>query len=495
MRVMPTNITLVHTAFGCFAFALALYWFTLAPTFGWGDSADLAIRIVMDNDHTFTGGSRDYLLYRWVGGLFQWLPFGDVGACANAMSAFFGAVTVAIIAFMSGRLARSAYAACCAGIALTVSHSFWLMSVIAEVYTFNAALIFAAYAFMMCWWQTSNKWYLLGVAVFAGLALHHHATGLVVAATLAALGIVRIRQLSVGFIALLALVFLAVSFRYWQLASIHIMAGYPFMKSVGLQNPANLNYAVAPLHEAAKFLAYVAYNFLSPAMPLAVWGLLILWRKRRAEMLPPILWLGMLVGAGITSSIPDKFNIYVLVYPVLAIAVGIASAEAKKRFPKLAAVLLLSLVLLPPLGYVAAVKVAQRLEMDLVGARTIPYRENNWYFMVPSKRGDMGPRRYAEEALATVDKNAVLIADYSLWRPLYLLQAVEAVRPDVTLVWAEPLMWRGTMREYIERLPCAQPVYLATDTPADYYQLDALRKHYTITKIGLIVQVERECKR
>ena len=489
------NASLKYGALGCFTLALVLYGFTLAPTFGWGDSADLALRMATNRDHTFTGGGRDYPLYRWVGSLFQLLPFGDVGTRANAMTAFFGAVTVGLVAYISGMLARSAYAAWAAGIALAVSHTFWLMSVIAEVYTFNAALIFAAYALTMRWWQTTNKWYLLGVVVFVGLALHHHATGLVVAATIAVLGIARIRQLSVGFVALLALVFIGVSFHYWQLAYVHFMAGYPLMKSVGLQDPANVNFIVSPLHELAKFIAYATYNFLSPALPLAVWGLLIVWRKRMAEMLPLILWMLMLVVAGITSSIPDKFNIYVLVYPVLAIAVGIGAAQAHARFPKLAMALLLSLAVLPPLGYVAAVKVSERLGLDLVGARVMPYRDNNTYFMLPWKRGDTGPRRYAEEALNAADHDAVLIADYSLWRPLYLLQAVEVVRPDVKLVWAEPLMWYGTMQQYIEGIPCQQPVYLATDTPAEYYQLDALRKQYTITPAGVIFQVARSCTR
>ncbi len=328
--------------------------------------------------------------------------------------------------------------------------------------------------------------------------MHHHATGLVVAATIAALGVVRIRQLPVWFIALLAAVFIVVSWRYWQLAYVHIQAGYPFMKAVGLQDPSNVNFVISPLREFGKFLAYATYNFLSFALPLAVWGIVIIWRKRMMEMLPPILWLLLLVGVGITSSIPDKFNIYVLVYPVLAIAVGIGAAQAKERLPIKSSVLLLSLAVLPPVGYIVAVLETERLGIDLVGARTMPYRDNASYFMLPWKRDDTGPRRYAEEALTAAKPNAVLIADYSLWRPLLLLQTVEGMRPDVKLVWAERLMWHSTIRDYIEGVPCMPPVipsvYLATDIPAAYYQLDELRKYYPIERQGVIVQVVRPCE-
>ena len=483
---------------GCTFFALALYAFTLAPTFGWGDSADLAMRMVTDSDPTFVGRGRDYPLYRWVGGFFQHLPFGDAGTRANAMAAFFGAMTVGLVAFISGTIARSVYAAWAAGIALAVSHTFWLMSVLAEVYSFNAALIFAAYALMVVWWRTDCKCYPIIAAFFVGLALNHHATGMVVAATIAPLFLLRIGRWPIAWIALGALMLFSVSYPYWLHSYQRFSDGFPFLQALGLKSPNNVNYTVSPWHEWLKFIAYAAYNFIGAALPLAVLGLVVIWRTRRLEMLPTILWFLLITGAGIASSIPDKFNIYVLVYPVVAIAVGIGAAWLRERRAignRLMLLLLVSLALVPPLAYVTAVQVVKRLNIDLVGARVLPYRDNDWYFMVPWKRGDFGPRRYAEGAFREVDANAMLIADYSVWRPLYLLQAVEAVRPDVKLVWTERIMWLGTVAQYIAKQPCNQPIYLATDTPENYYQLNDIRAHYTVTKLGIVSRVERTCHR
>ena len=63
--------------------AFGRYVFTLAPTYGWGDSADLAMRMVTRDDGMFEGSSRDYVLYRAVAGIVQALPFGDAGYRAN----------------------------------------------------------------------------------------------------------------------------------------------------------------------------------------------------------------------------------------------------------------------------------------------------------------------------------------------------------------------------------------------------------------------------
>jgi hypothetical protein len=263
-----------------------------------------------------------------------------------------------------------------------------------------------------------------------------------------------------------------------------------------MQGPSNPFFDTAPARELTKFIAYALYNFFGLAALLALVGLVTLWQKRCWEILPAMLWLLLMVLAGITSSIPDKFNIYVLVYPVLAIAVGVGAACIEARWlrtPPRAALLLALLAITPPLAYIATIHATQRMGVDMVGARVAPYRDNAWYFMWPSKRGDVGPRRYGQEALAALDKNAILIADYTLWRPIYFLQQLEGARLDVRTVWVEPLTWHGSVVDYIQTLPCKIPVYIASDTPPEYYQLADIKKHYRITQTGVVFKVNRHC--
>lgn len=470
--------------------AFVLYCFTLAPTIGWGDSADLALRMVTDIDKTFNN-SRDYFLFHAIGKFFQLLPFGDAGTRTNSVAAFFGGVTVGLIAFISGILTRNLYAVIASAIALTVSHTFWFLSVTAEVYTFNTTLIFACYALCILWWQKNNIYYIFGAVFCAGLSLSHHVTGLIVAATLVPLILMRIRELSLRQIAILAILFIIGAFAYWERSAIHLQADIPFLYALSISSPSNFFFENSPLREMVKFIGYVGYNFLGFGFLLLCFGIVIAWRKRMWEMVPLILWVGVIAVTGITSSIPDKFNVYVLVYPVLAICVGLGISVLHQK--KYSILLLASLALVPPLGYIAAIHTTDALGIDVVNARQVPYRDNNWYFMWPSKRGDVAPRQYATEALQAVDKNAILIADYTLWRPLYFIQAVEKMRPDVELIWVERLFWQGSIPHYINAQPCDKPIFLATNTPPHYYQLEEILKQYSITQVGVVYRVERRC--
>lgn len=288
-------------------FAFVLYVCTLAPTFGWGDSADLAMRMVYDGDHFFAVGSRGYPFYLWVGSLFQLLPIGDAGTRANIMSAFFGAVTIGLVASLSGYITRSLFATLASGIALMVAHTFWFMSVTAEVYTFNAVLIFGCYAFIALWWRTQYFRYLIAATLFAGLALSHHTSGLVVVTTIAPLISLRIKSLRIWQLALLICLFILTSALYIERTLLYLSYNLPLVSALGLISPKNLFFQVSPLKEFFKFIAYSGYNFMGFGFLLGVWGIILTWQKKMWEMLPPMLWLIIMVYVGVTSSIPDKF--------------------------------------------------------------------------------------------------------------------------------------------------------------------------------------------
>ena len=139
-----------------FFLALLLYVMTLAPTIGWGDSADLALRMKADVEGIYYGRSRSYLLYRLVGQFFQAIPIGDIGWRTNFMAAFFGAASVALIYLISLRLALGKCAALAAAISLAVGHSFWFMSVTAEVYTFNIFILLMALWMYVSWLENRH---------------------------------------------------------------------------------------------------------------------------------------------------------------------------------------------------------------------------------------------------------------------------------------------------------------------------------------------------
>lgn len=474
--------------------ALLLYSATLAPTIGWGDSADLALRTVYDGDTTFVGTHRDYVLYRTFASLFEFLPIGDAGTRANFFTAFCGAITVGAVTYLTKIVTRNSAAAVVAGLALIISHTFWFLSVTAEVYTFNAALVFLAFALVAKWWQSRRPGFLYAAAALGGLSLEHHATGLVLAASVSPLLLPRLRKLLPYQLAISSVIFFAFSFGYWAEALPRLLSGEEVLRSLELDVPGNDNFKTAIGHELFMYAAYLTYNFLGLALPLGILGAVRAFNLRAIEILPPVIWSAMFVYAGITSSIPDKFNVYVLSYPTFAILVGFGVDALDKYIAprKFLLGVVLAIVLMPPLGYVTAIWASTKLGIDLVHARQAPFRDNAWYFMWPSKYGDYGPRVFAETALHDAAPNSVLITDYTLWRPLYFIQAVEGVRPDVKLVFVERLLKDGVVA-YIERLDCKIPVYLATDTPPEYYQLDQFQPPFSLSKNGILLSVAHTC--
>jgi len=473
--------------------AFGLYVLTLAPTYGWGDSADLALRMVTGDDGMFAGSSRDYVLYRAVAGVFQAVPLGDAGYRANLATGAFGGVAVGLVAYLCGTLTRSRLAAAGAAVSLAVSHTFWLLSVTAEVYTFQLALVYGALAALLAWSRGGGTRALLLAAACAGASLSHHASTMVLlASVLPALWKGRRHLRPVPSIAALG-VLVGTSALYVQRVATDLGKGRTVLRALGLTTPGNPFYDAAPLKEAVKFVGYTGYNFAGAAGLLALLGLVTVVRRRDADWAACLVWGVLLVGAGVGSTIPDKFNIYVMAYPSLACLAGLGLAVARERWslgPRVCGALLAVMSLVPVGTYAAVVTGSRAAGVDLVGARQAPYRDNARYFMWPPKNGDDGPRRYATEALASLPEGAVLVADYTLWRPMLALQRVEGLRPDVELRFVEPLLKTG-VAESIGAIPAGRAVYLATDTPGAYYQIDRVRAAFGLERQGVVVRVVR----
>ena len=81
--------------------------------------------------------------------------------------------------------------------------------------------------------------------------------------------------------------------------------------------------------------------------------------------------------------------------------------------------------------YMAVPAAANALGIDLVQARSLPYRDNQTYFLNPNKHGEDGARRFATEAFQVARPSAVIFADYTPYSVLRYVQLVEGVRPDV----------------------------------------------------------------
>ena len=158
---------------------LVFYVITLAPTVLWGDGAHFqrtASQGVLDAD----GGGR--LVWFQAARLFLHLPWGEPAWRVNLLSAAAGALTVLCIVAAARQAGLSRAAAAVAGLALAVSHTFWIHAVRAEIYTVFLALMALELWLWFRWRPESWLSVAAAVLLLGPLVLAHQMTVLLLPA-------------------------------------------------------------------------------------------------------------------------------------------------------------------------------------------------------------------------------------------------------------------------------------------------------------------------
>lgn len=501
MSPSPVRVRSTSDCALVFASALAFYWVTLAPGVIWGDSAALALDAFYGSLHLETAS--DHPLFVFVGELFTALP-GEVARNVNFEAACFGALAVMLVYRFARRLGTSRLAAAVGAAALCVSHTFWLHSVVAEVYTANAFFL-AATLNLLLEWKHRQRWPWLAAAgmVFAvGLTNHLMLAAMAPATFVFVVATKRdtlLRRRSLAYLALLLVAAFALAIA-WP-GSLGATLSRIWYGPPGIAEYFGLQVApIATAREAGYYLLYLIYQFPSVALVLGAAGILVLLREQLSVAV--LLLLTVAVNAFIfirhtvwPSAGNAKYVFYIPDYVVFAIMCAVGANEVMRRIATrpasqrraLAVAIFASAALMPPAVYAAMPWAVRTAGVDLVYARSLPYRDNNRFFLNPNKRWEDGPRRYGEEALDGVPPGAVIFADYTPFMVLRYLQVVEHRRPDVLLgrprsagdavhvTW----MYDGARR---------RPTYVTALIPG-YYDLSGLTGAYDLVPAGTLIEV------
>jgi hypothetical protein len=151
--------------------ALAVYIRTLAP--GLTDDVDTAmfqfVGRVLGVPH-----NPGYPLYVLLTHAFSYLPIGSLAYRINLFSALFGALTVFLMFLVARQFGCRRVVSAAAALAFGFGQAFWSQSVIAEVYTLNAAIVSGMMLALLVWSATRrHMWYFVAMALFAaGLGNH-----------------------------------------------------------------------------------------------------------------------------------------------------------------------------------------------------------------------------------------------------------------------------------------------------------------------------------
>jgi hypothetical protein len=381
-----------------------------------------------------------------------------------------------------------------------VSHAFWLHSVIAEVYTANAFFLAAVLSLLIAW-HRNQQWYNLAAAatVFAiGLTNHLVLASVAPAAATFVVAtnprVIRARWFIwslAGLAAAAAAIALA--------APPHVVNAFRTLWTGPPSISEYFRLTIEPgptAREAAYYFLYLIYQFPTVSLPLGFVGFWALLRKRRS--IAALLVMTIAVNAAIFIHHTgwqggSKLVFYIADYVVFALlcAVGteewlrhLGSRPGPDRRRVWGTFILAAVALLPPGIYAIVPAVTKRLGVELVQASSVPYRDNQRYFLNPNKRGDDGARRFGSEALQTVGPGGVIYADFTPGTVLLYMQTVEGVRPDVRVIRGS----RNRLRvHWVFDDRHRRPTYLARLN--DDYDLSAIAGEYDLLATGPLIEV------
>jgi hypothetical protein len=457
--------------------ALWVYVQTLSPTVAWvnqgEDSGDLlAAAATLGIAHP-TG----YPLFVLLGRAASLVPFGATAFRINLVAALAGAASVFFLALLVLELAsprrergaidspvdpgafpspgasgiRALVAAFAAALAYAFSRGAWSQSVLAEVYTLNAAFLGAILWASARAERTGSARHLVLAAFLLGLGLTNH---LLLLAAGAAVFVVAVRlasRRSIGpfeiVLSLLLFVWGATLVLYLPIRALRVpefswgapntlerlwwvLSGAQYRNHFFGRGPAAIAGHLVPGRWLLDF--GWALPALAAGLAAAAWA--------RGRGLWPVLATGALALALLSLySIPDDVGYWMPVLYVACAVAGAGWAAAAARAPRPAALALLLVALLPA-GYGVAANYA-----------------------AVDASGDVRPWVWAHRNLEAVEPNALIVSEYdgrtfALW--FYEATEFRKSHPELAVVYKYLLVWPWYQRHLARVYPTlAVPPY------------------------------------
>jgi hypothetical protein len=438
-----------------FAGALAVYLATLAPSVLPADAGEFQlVGAVLGIAHP-----PGYPLYTLLAHTATLLPWGDAAWRVNALSALCGALTLAVVVRGVRRETGSVAAACIAAGALGVGATFWAQSTTANIRSLTALFTALCVTLLLRWGHT-RRWRGLALAAAAfGLGVGHHS--------------------SLGLLALPFLAYVVVTDprlirrpREWLPAAGALGATFLVLLYLPLRSAMGTPFDPAPIRTIDDFLEHVLatgfrgdmlyYRTVTDLVARGRVGAQILrlqfgpivltaagaavvrlavhppcGHHRRALLLLGGAWL-VNVLAALTYRAPQTVEYLIPSYVALALllGLGLGMAPSGTRARALRA------------GVVGVLAVA----VATTGARNLP--------SMRALSADHTTRDGAAGLLEAAPEGALILADWHHATPLWYLQRVEGLRPDVAVEYVYPegatpneAVWLRRIDEAIDRRP------------------------------------------
>lgn len=461
-----------------FCLPFLLYVLTLAPTIYNLDSAELTTAAATGGITRATG----YPLYLALGYLWSFIPVGDVGYRINLLSAVAGALTVALADRILWRLRVGAWAAFGALGLLACAPFFWALSLVAEVYTLQTALMTALLLLLMRWAERPTPARLAAVGLVGGLSACHHAmTVLLIPGCLWFVATTAPRQAlaprallsAIGalLVGLCAYIYLPLryaaqpafnyaglydSFGIFRPVELDTVSGLWWLVSGRAFAGLMLSYSGTQLwHEIAQYGIYLGQAFFVVGIGPGLLGLVVL--LRRDWRLGGMLLLLFVANAAfyIDYRVGDKQTMYLPTYVIWAIWLGVGYQWLIASFQD------------------AETRVAGQVGAWLLRGTFagLVLLAVGWNWRLTDLSDDWSTRTRSEAILEAAQPGALIFGYWQTVPPIQYLQLVEGQRPDVQAI-NRFLILPNEARRLILREIGRRPIYIDSIPPDLLHQLE-----------------------
>jgi len=428
-----------------FVLGLGLYVHTLAPTVLPSNSGEFQfVADILGIAHP-----PGYPLYTMLGKLFTLIPVGDVAYRVNLMSAFFAALTLALVSRTVRRVTNSALGGVVGALALGTATTFWAQATTANTRSLTAFFAALALFALVSYAKKRRDVYLLLFALAFGLGITHHGSlaflfppfiAFLLVTNISLFTGVRpfLKPLFAFLLSLSALLYLPIRgtlgspFGPPDIATPegflnHVLArgfrgdmfyfaspGVLFERFAVLANILDFQFGLGLL-VAAALGALIMLGFVPRPVLSEVEGLSPRGRDWRLLLLCGGT-LAVHAFITITYRAPETVEYLIPAYVPLAIIIGYGAAMLGRwsRFKTLNACLV-SLVM-------------------LLGAIQLVHRYPSFAWLSE----DRSARQYAESVMSNAPSGALVLSNWHWVTPLWYLQYSEGMRPDVEVRYVYP---------------------------------------------------------